>query len=338
MVTVIVPVYNSEKYLAQCIDSILLQTFSDFQLILVNDGSNDSSGDICDEFAKKDERILVIHKKNGGQNSAIRAGFKKAEGEYIFFVDSDDWVEPNAISVLYEAIKNNSADLSAANAFRNSKTELPFKLHHCEEGIYDREKIEKRVYPNLLCRINQNFVSVLPSRCGKLFRKNLISKIIEYCDEDIRIGEDKLLTYPYIMICNKIVFLNEQINHYRENQASISYTYDKNRMEEQKKLISILTQISSAITDYDFSMQLEAMTVEAVNITISGLRGQLLSQEIKERFRNALNDNTVSRELHPYPRRIFEHIKYHLIIRRRFCILWIYCKLASYINLKIFKR
>lgn len=91
-ISVIVPVYNVEKYLSRCIDSIISQTFSDFELILVDDGSTDSSGKICDEYGKKDGRVKVIHKKNGGQSSARNAGIENSTGEYISFVDSDDWI------------------------------------------------------------------------------------------------------------------------------------------------------------------------------------------------------------------------------------------------------
>ena len=111
-ISVIVPVYNVEKYLRKCIESILNQTFREFELILVDDGSTDSSGKICDEYALKDSRIKVIHKENGGASSARNAGLDVAKGEYIGFVDSDDWIEMDMYGELYRLIKENNTDIS----------------------------------------------------------------------------------------------------------------------------------------------------------------------------------------------------------------------------------
>lgn len=335
MISVIVPVYNVEKYIEHCIDSILNQTFSDFELILVNDGSVDCSGEICDRFAQNDKRILVIHKENGGQNSAIKAGLKKATGEYVCFVDSDDWLEENALEVLYDCIQSNGADLSVSNAFRNGATESDFMLHFCEEGIYDKQKIEEEIFPNLITRINQKYVSISPSRCGKLFRKDLIFKVLDYCDESIRRGEDKLLTYPYIMICSKIVITKAKTYHYRDNAASISNSYRADRMEEQKKLIWLLGEISRELTDFDFSRQLEAMTLEAVNMTISELGKQIHKNDRKKiytNFKSAVKDDIVSRRVHPFARHTTEHIKFHLIMNRRVMALWLYYKFLAFIS------
>ena len=110
-VSVIIPVYNVEKYLPQCIDSILAQTFTDFELILVNDGSKDCSGNICDEYAQKDSRIVVIHKENGGASSARNRGLDIAKGEWISFIDSDDYVTPNYLSNLISEAQANCASL-----------------------------------------------------------------------------------------------------------------------------------------------------------------------------------------------------------------------------------
>ena len=105
MVSVIIPIYKVEQYLARCIDSVLRQTVSDLEIILVDDGSPDACGAICDEYAKKDDRIRVIHKENGGLSSARNAGIKIAKGEYIAFVDSDDWIDENFIKLLKEALE-----------------------------------------------------------------------------------------------------------------------------------------------------------------------------------------------------------------------------------------
>lgn len=115
LISVIIPVYNVENYLARCVDSILNQTFTDFEVILVDDGSTDSSGMICDEYAATDARIKIIHKENGGQSSARNAGIKYSKGAYISFVDSDDWISNDYLDHLYMLIQKNNADVSSAN-------------------------------------------------------------------------------------------------------------------------------------------------------------------------------------------------------------------------------
>ena len=114
-VSIIVPVYQVETYLRQCIDSILAQTFTDFELILVDDGSKDKSGEICEEYAGKDGRVRVIHKENGGLSDARNAGLEQAAGKYFMFVDSDDYIAPTMIERLYNSIQSESADIAACN-------------------------------------------------------------------------------------------------------------------------------------------------------------------------------------------------------------------------------
>ncbi|MFB4033578.1 glycosyltransferase family 2 protein, partial [Streptococcus pneumoniae] len=115
LISVIVPVYNVEEYLKQCLDSILEQTFSNYEVILVNDGSTDSSGLICQEYAEKDTRIRYFEKENGGLSDARNYGIEQAQGEYLTFVDSDDLLDASHLTILYDALVNNDADISIAN-------------------------------------------------------------------------------------------------------------------------------------------------------------------------------------------------------------------------------
>ncbi len=327
MISVIVPVYNVEKYIKNCLESILNQTHTDFELILVNDGSNDKSGQICDDYSQKYNNVFVIHKANGGQNSAIKAGLEKAKGEYIAFVDSDDWLEPNALELLYNSIKSSNADLAGSNAFSNGKTEEEFLLFSCEEGVYNKKEIEQKIFPNLIVRMTQDNVTVAPSRCGKLFKKDLLMQVLRYCDDHIRRGEDKLLTYPYIIKCEKITVINAQIYHYRNNMESVSHTFRPDRMEEQKRLMQLLNDAVCELTDYDFANQFEAMSIEAADMAISELRYQISKVDRKtiyKTIKNAIKDDVVSRKYHPFARSFFEHIKFHLIMNRCVVLLWIY--------------
>jgi len=140
-ISIIVPVYKVEQYIHKCIDSILNQTLNDFELILVNDGSPDQCGQICDEYAKCDSRIKVIHKENGGQASARNMGLDIATGEYIGFVDSDDWIEPDMYEILYNECIINECEIISCSSIIHCKTKTvingghPLEIHNTTEAM-----------------------------------------------------------------------------------------------------------------------------------------------------------------------------------------------------------
>ncbi|GMO37902.1 MAG: hypothetical protein Ta2B_17610 [Termitinemataceae bacterium] len=123
VISVIIPVYNVEHYLRRCLDSVLAQTFTDFECILIDDGSPDKSPAICDEYAKKDSRFVVIHQANAGVSAARNAGLDIAQGEWITFVDSDDWIEPDMLRVLYQNAVKHQSDVSVCGVQRTDGTE-----------------------------------------------------------------------------------------------------------------------------------------------------------------------------------------------------------------------
>lgn len=146
-VSVIVPVYNAEKYLQECVDSILRQTLADLELILVDDGSTDSSPALCDRYAEQDARVKVIHKPNGRAASARNAGIRAASGDYVAFVDSDDWVSPE----MYEKMLGTGADVTLCDYVRfQGKTETPFTQPNVNAGFYDKAQMREKIYPHLV--------------------------------------------------------------------------------------------------------------------------------------------------------------------------------------------
>ena len=150
MVSIIVPVYNAEKYLRKCIESIRSQTLEDIQIILVDDGSVDLSGEICDEYAKSDERIGVIHKPNRGLVSARKSGLQLAKGDYIGFVDSDDWIEKDMFSDLYQLALGTGADIVAEGFMEDISGECREKRNQIKEGNYRKEEERAFLYQNML--------------------------------------------------------------------------------------------------------------------------------------------------------------------------------------------
>jgi glycosyltransferase involved in cell wall biosynthesis len=210
IISVIVPVYNVERFLTKCLDSILNQTFSHFELILVNDGSTDSSGQICNYYLSKDSRVKVINKENGGLSSARNAGIIESIGLYISFVDSDDWIEKSMFEILYNfAIKFN-VDLVACNINRVFKNKVK-RLNKSKKDItLDRYLAMKNLFKNDLITF---------SAVNKLYKRSLF-KDLKF-KEGI-IYEDIDIMYQIIHITNTIFYTSTPLYNYRYNENSIT--------------------------------------------------------------------------------------------------------------------
>lgn len=189
MISIIVPVYNAEQYIHRCVDSILAQSYTDFELLLVDDGSPDCCGAICDEYAAKDNRIRVFHKPNGGVSSARNLGLDNAIGEWVTFVDSDDWLETEFLERL---IATPECDLVVGGVVRTSGM-----TQQLEDRLYDVESI-----PEFLASYLDKLLLRTP--WGKLFRRSIIEGDHIRFNKDIRFGEDTLAVYEYLCHCSII--------------------------------------------------------------------------------------------------------------------------------------
>ena len=211
-ISIIVPVYNVEKYLENCIESILNQTFKDFELILVDDGSTDNSGKICDIYEKKDSRIKVIHKNNGGLSSARNTGLDIACGKYVGFVDSDDSIHPKMYEVLYNLIKKYKSDISCCNYKRTydifSKEHKALNLKEVIE-MSNIEAIEKLYDKDLGVR--------LVVAWNKLYHKRLFDNIRYKVG---RIHEDEFIAHRILYKCKKITYVDNELYYYLQREGS----------------------------------------------------------------------------------------------------------------------
>ena len=259
LISIIVPVYKAEKYLSECIDSVLNQTYENFELILVDDGSPDNSGKICDEYAEKDKRIKVIHKENGGVSSARNAGLDNAQGEYITFVDSDDIVDKQYIELMYNKLVEKSADLCFCHFDR-------FDENTCEEY---KETIPEHLIVDFK---SDNFVdfaskffnlknNIFGSSCRVLYKKSIVETI--RFNSKIKISEDLVFILNAIFNSKSICSISNVFYHYRINPTSASRTYKKfflkSQMALQKELISLFNhfeeKISKKISEPYFCLQ-----------------------------------------------------------------------------------
>ena len=214
-ISIIVPVYNVEKYLENCIESILNQTFKDFELILVDDGSTDNSGKICDIYKKKDSRIKVIHKNNGGLSSARNAGIDVAGGKYIGFVDSDDSIHPKMYETLYDLISKYNSDIAICN-FKNIYNMLYKEYEEIEmNGIIEMSNIEA---------INNLYDSTIGLRLrvswNKLYNKYLFNDIRF---ELGRVHEDEFIAHKILYKSNKVVYIDRELYYYLQREGSIMH-------------------------------------------------------------------------------------------------------------------
>ena len=219
-ISVIVPIFRIEKYLPKCIDSLLQQSFHDFQMILVNDGSPDNCPKICDDYAKLDSRIKVIHKKNGGLLSARKEGLRNAEGKYVAFVDGDDWVDKFYLDTLYKLVEANDADLAVTGHFREFDGKIE-TIKPKQAGIYDENELRSSIIPNAI--YNGQFCEhgISTYVWNKLFKRELLEKVLYEVPNEIVMGEDAAITYTYLSISKKLVISRIPLYYYRQRHDSI---------------------------------------------------------------------------------------------------------------------
>lgn len=223
--SVIVPVYKVEKYLPNCIESVLNQTCSDFELILVNDGSPDSCPKICDDYKEKDSRIKVIHKTNGGLASARRAGIKVAEGDYIFNLDSDDLIENDTLESAYKIIKETNCEIVSFSYrwVKNGQT-IAITNDGLEEGIYDKNDIEKYIFPRLLMDKNMNHISYYLS--GKAIKREFLTPHQLNVSEKISLGEDYCCVVPCYLNAKSVYISKKSAYLYTVREDSLSKEFN----------------------------------------------------------------------------------------------------------------
>ncbi len=243
--SIIVPVYNAEEYLEICLDSILAQTYEVYELILVDDGSTDTSPQICDNYAKA-HNIKVIHKKNGGITSARKAGVAEAVGKYIGFVDADDWIDKSMFEEMVDKAVSTGADIVSCGYIREDRYSSTVFLNQCEEGYYDKERLQTEIYPSFIAYgtdwVNQRIMP--PHFVDKIFRKDLLRPILDSADERVVWGEDMITVYPAILSAESIYIIKKAFYHYRKNVSSVSYKKDRKALDLFPLVIKELLKIS----------------------------------------------------------------------------------------------
>jgi glycosyltransferase involved in cell wall biosynthesis len=260
LISIIVPIYNVEKYLEQCIESLISQTYSNIEIILVNDGSPDNCTYICNKYKEQDSRIKVIHKENKGLVSARKAGMQIAKGEYIGFVDGDDWVEPKMYEDLMYYASKHDVDIVAAGY----KEELDGNIveilyNNLPSGYYSKEDLIKSVYPKMLCAGGFSQFGVFSYLWNKIFKRDIIFNNQMSIDDQIFMAEDAACTYPSLLDANSLYITCSSFYTYRQRVDSMVKTrsIDALELDRYKKLYKHLhdkfinTEYSSLLSQLD---------------------------------------------------------------------------------------
>lgn len=225
-ISIIVPIYNSERYLKRCLDSIINQSYKDIEIILVNDGSTDDSLFICKSYQKIDNRVKIIDKLNEGLVRARKTGINVSEGELIAFVDSDDWIDENFIEILMKQLEKNNADIVCSGAIAEKNYGVEYWYGSIAEGVYFGENINE-LYNNMLSTSSFYNFGILPNVWNKLFKKQILVKIYEHVNDNITYGEDAAAVYPALLEAKKVVVIREAYYHYCIREDSMSFDKGK---------------------------------------------------------------------------------------------------------------
>lgn len=275
LITIVVPIYNVERYLEKCLTSIILQTYKNLEIILVNDGSTDNSLKICEEFKKNDDRIKIINQKNAGLSAARNTGINEATGEYIAFIDSDDFVSCKFIENLYkEALKNN-CDIVCCDFYYINEIEKKWYIKEKENKVYTSIEAIKDIF------IGKQNTEVMT--WNKLYRLELFNKY------DIRfpvgkLNEDNFTTYKLYYYSNTISLINDKLYYYLQRKNSIMNTsFNKKRLD----ILDSISEVKTFFSDKSVNLENEIKAYEYFT------KVNLLNVMIRENYDKETRDNLI---------------------------------------------
>ena len=292
-ISVIVPVYKAEQYLSQCVGSILGQTFSDLELLLIDDGSPDNCPQMCDEFAKADPRIRVVHKKNGGVSSARNAGLDAAIGEYVTFVDSDDWVEKNMYEDMMTQAEEFDCDVVMCDCVKEYSGQNILYSHDIRSGFYSREKLEQEYFQHLLMMENVEYPATI-SNWLLLFRRELAENL-RYLT-GVRYSED-LLFGAQLMYAAKSFYYMKGLPyyHYVMNPDSATHKFVPDKWNDYLRLHRGIRESFGATKKFDFTHQIDLCLLFFLYNSVGDILGtkQLSRNEKIKKIHDILKGETV---------------------------------------------
>ena len=242
-ISVIVTVYNVSDYLEECIASILKQTYRNLEIILVDDGSTDESGKICDLFAQHDKRIRVFHTKNQGLIAARKYGISLASGDLVAYVDGDDWIDEKYYANLVQFYQQHHADVILSGCIKEAKDKKVFLSNNLEEGYYDKDRLQEEVYPRMLYYDGFFCFGVQQYLWNKLYKREILKKWQLRVDNSIKNGEDVACLFPLLLDAKSIEITNIYGYHYRIHDKSMTGKINENFPYNNEKLFGYLDAV-----------------------------------------------------------------------------------------------
>lgn len=306
LISVVIPVYNVEKYLSQCIDSVLHQTYHNTEILLIDDGSTDKSGLICDQYAIQNSKIRVIHNKNKGVSAARNTGLKAAQGEYVIFMDSDDYIEKSMYEEMLHIINKYRCDLVICDCVKEFSDHSENYTHNIRGGFYDHKQLIEEYYPELLITKDINYPATI-SNCLCMFKKSILNGEVCYKSE-VRYSEDWLFGTQIVIRCNSLYYMKEKYYyHYRMNPGSATHKAVADKWKDYSALYDGFVKEFSYIKGYDFKDQLDKVLLFLVYNSVGNIYNIDLSFKEKYKLiREILNDSRV--------RKMFQQIEINRIL------------------------
>lgn len=337
LISIVVPVYNVEKYLVKCINSLLNQTYKNIEILLIDDGSTDTSGIICDDFAKIDDRIVVIHQENSGVSHARNNGILHAKGDWITFCDSDDWCDLAMCASIAKYISDDVDILVWGFTFykngkyfkKEKKTDIPMVYEKDTIRLVQLDLFTQQFDPDFM-----NDTNVLLGTCwGRLYRKNLILKNEVFFPEKLHsIHEDTFFNFLAFQFSRRILFLHDSFNYYRIIETSVCRRYKTYGGEHVRLAVCTLNRIleeGDYLTDLRFRTAYSVYCLEMLRVFFENLSHKDNPQTTKERIETLkliLADGNIKKGLLDYPvcnkTTLKERVFLFLIKRRMYRLIY----------------
>lgn len=324
LISAVIATYNAEKYLSDCLSSIAKQDYLDFEVVIINDGSTDNSESLILEFIKNHPEINIVYKKipNGGPINARVTGAKLAQGEYMCFIDSDDYIEPNYFSSFVKAINDHHPDIVCCNYFVNDKDKVIDKKFM--DQYLDIEGIKKEIYPYLIRDIHYGYIK--PTVWAKAFKKDLYLNNV--CKEDIRIGEDLVVFIPMVLDSKSMYLISLPLYHYRVVEASMINAKKPRRYSDPIKIYEILSYKIKGLENI-FSIQLDRLIAHlSFNCSITQFYCDKPKKEIKQIIASNLDHPIIASSIKNMDAKGFKgRLMKYALKHRRYWLMKLYSKL-----------
>lgn len=340
LISIIVPIYNVEKYIHRCIDSILCQSYKNIEIILVDDESPDNCGKICEDYAKKDQRIKVIHKNNGGLGFARNSGLEKATGKFVTFIDGDDYIGVTHIEEMYKSLVSSNTDTCIAGytkVFSNRREE---HINECAGKVFF-DDVKTQILPRMCGANSEGKDYIEMSVCMVLFSNEIIKKNhLRFVSEREYVSEDLVFDFEYYPLSLGVCVSNVVDYYYCDNEGSLTTKYREDRFESQIRLYNLLREKSKDLNifkDCVTRLQNTVLAIARYSIKVEykfqNMNGNKVTEERVKRICENETLKQIFREYDDSNIKISSRIIHYFIKKRKYTLLKIVMYIKNFFNI-----